>query len=35
VGRGAAFTEIKDKIQAMPFNDDTLASLLIWLKEQE
>lgn len=35
VGRSAAFTEIRDKIKAMPFNDDTLASLLIWLKEQE
>jgi hypothetical protein len=35
VGRSAAFEEIKNKIKAMPFNDDTIGSLLIWLKEQE
>lgn len=34
VGRIAAFTEIHDKIMAMPFNDATIDSLLIWLKEQ-
>ena len=35
VGRAAAFDEIADKIKAMPFNDATIDSLLIWLKEQK
>jgi hypothetical protein len=35
VGRTTAFEEIGRKIKAMPFNDDTIDSLLIWLKEQE
>jgi len=35
VGRTAAFEEIGCKIKAMPFNDATIDSLLIWLKEQE
>ena len=35
VGRTTAFKEIAQKIQAMPFNDATIDSLLIWLKEQE
>jgi hypothetical protein len=34
-GRATAFVEIHDKIKAMPFNDDTIDSLLIWLKEQQ
>ena len=34
-GRAAAFIEIANKIQAMPFNDDTIDSFLVWLKEQE
>lgn len=34
-GRATAFAQIRDKIKAMPFNDDTIDSLLIWLKEQE
>ena len=35
VGRTTAFEEIGRKIKAMPFNDDTIDSLLTWLKEQE
>lgn len=35
VGRTAAFEEIGCKIKAMPFNDATIDSLLIWLKEQK
>lgn len=35
VGRATAFKEIADKIAAMPFNDATIDSLLIWLKEQK
>ena len=33
--RRQAFKEIHDKIQAMPFNDATMDSFLVWLKEQE
>ena len=33
--RRQAFREIHDKIQAMPFNDATMDSFLVWLKEQE
>ena len=33
--RQQAFREIHDKIQAMPFNDATMDSFLVWLKEQE
>jgi len=35
VGRATAFKEIADKVKAMPFNDATVDSFLIWLKEQE
>lgn len=34
-GRIEAFNEIENKIKAMPFNDATIDSLLIWLKEQK
>jgi hypothetical protein len=34
-GRAAAFKEIAQKIQAMPFNDATIDSFLVWLKEQQ
>ena len=33
--RQQAFVEIAAKIEAMPFNDDTIDSFLVWLKEQE
>ena len=33
--RQQAFREIAAKVQAMPFNDDTIDSFLLWLKEQE
>ena len=35
VGRTAAFKEITQKIQDMPFNDATIDSFLVWLKEQD
>ena len=35
VGRTTAFEEIRTKIAVMPFNDTTIDSLLVWLKEQE
>lgn len=34
VGRATAFEEIADKIESMPFNDDTMDSLVLWLKDQ-
>jgi len=34
-GRVEAFTEIADKIKAMPFGGDTIDSLIIWLEEQK
>ena len=33
--RQQVFREIATKIEAMPFNDDTIDSFLVWLKEQE
>ena len=33
--RQQVFREIAAKIEAMPFNDDTIDSFLVWLKEQE
>ena len=33
--RRQAFREIAAKIEAMPFNDATIDSFLVWLKEQE
>lgn len=33
--RQQAFVEIAAKIEAMPFNDDTVDSFLVWLREQE
>jgi hypothetical protein len=33
--RRQAFCEIAAKVQAMPFNDATIDSFLVWLKEQE
>jgi len=33
--RRQAFREIATKVQAMPFNDATIDSFLVWLKEQE
>jgi hypothetical protein len=33
--RQQAFAEIAAKIKAMPFNDATIDSFLVWLKEQE
>jgi hypothetical protein len=33
--RQQAFVEIAAKIEAMPFNDDTVDSFLVWLKEQQ
>jgi len=33
--RRQAFREIAAKVQAMPFNDATIDSFLVWLKEQE
>jgi hypothetical protein len=33
-GRAQAFQEIAAKIESMPFNDDTIASLVLWLKDQ-
>ena len=30
--RQQAFVEIAAKIEAMPFNDDTIDSFLVWLK---
>jgi hypothetical protein len=35
VGRSNAFKEIAQKIKTMPFENDTMNSLLLWLKEQE
>ena len=32
--RQQAFVEIAAKIESMPFNDDTIDSFLVWLKEQ-
>jgi hypothetical protein len=34
-GRSEAFEEIGKKIKTMPFENDTMNSLLLWLKEQE
>jgi hypothetical protein len=34
-GRIEAFTEIADKIKAMPFGGDTIDSLIMWLEEQK
>lgn len=34
-GRASAFEEIAEKIKTMPFENDTMNSLLLWLKEQE
>jgi len=31
--RCQAFREIAAKVQAMPFNDDTIDSFLVWLKK--
>jgi len=33
-GRAQAFQEIATKIESMPFNDDTIDSLVFWLKDQ-
>jgi len=33
--RQQAFVEIAAKIESMPFNDATIDSFLVWLREQE
>jgi hypothetical protein len=34
VGRAKAFKQIAEKIKAMPWENDTKDSFLVWLKEQ-